>query len=192
MRKIGEIVRLQVQPTSLKQGERSHRYYEPAGLCVVTALRLTAQGVVGLLNGAEVSDVHHAEHPASKNRGLTNSLSINFTSHYAQMQGRFGDHLSTGCAGENILVSTDEAFDETALVEGVMIETQDGQQIHLTQICVADPCAPFSEYALHLEQRPPAELLKATLQFLDGGMRGFYCQLTGEPAVIQVGDTLFV
>ncbi len=192
MRKIGEIVQLQVQPVSLKQGEKNNRYYAPAGLQVVPAMRLTGQGVVGLAEGDEIGDVHHADHPESKNRALTNGISVNFTSHYTQMQARFGDHLYTGCAGENILVVTDEAFDLASVVGGLVIETQDGQQIQLTEVCVAEPCAPFSEYALHLDQRPPAELMKATLQFLDGGMRGFYCQAAGEPAVVQVGDGLFV
>ncbi len=192
MRKIGEIIQLQVQVASLKQGEKNDRYYEPAGLTPVSALRLTPAGVTGLEAGREVSDVHNAEHPDSKNRDLTNSISFNFTSHYTRMQDRFGAHLSTGIAGENILVATDETFDEAAFVNGVIIQTKDGHQITLTQVCVAEPCAPFSEFALHQDARPPASQLKATLQFLDGGTRGFYCQQTGKPVVIQVGDTMFV
>jgi len=74
----------------------------------------------------------------------------------------------------------------------VLIQTQDGQQIQLTQVCVAEPCAPFSTFALNLDTRPPAELLKAALQFLDGGTRGFYCQQTGAPIRVQVGDLLLV
>lgn len=192
MRKIGEIIQLQVQVDSLKQGEKNNRYYEPAGLRTVSALRLTPAGVVGLENGQELSDVHHADHPESKNRTLTNGISFNFTSHYRRMQDRFGVHLSAGIAGENILVATDELFDEAAFVGGVMIVTQDGQQVPLTQICVAEPCAPFSTFALNLDARPPAELLKAALQFLDGGTRGFYCQRMGSPISVQVGDALFV
>jgi hypothetical protein len=33
--------------------------------------------------------------------------------------------------------------------------------------------------------------MKATLQFLDHGTRGFYLMVVGETADIQVGDTLF-
>lgn len=192
MRKIGEIIQLQVQVDSLKQGEKNNRYYEPAGLRTVSALRLTPEGVVGLVAGQELSDVHHADHPESKNRTLTNGISFNFTSHYTRMQERFGAHLSQGIAGENILVATDEVFDEAAFAGGVLIQTQDGQQIQLTQVCVAEPCAPFSTFALNLDTRPPAELLKAALQFLDGGTRGFYCQQTGAPIRVQVGDLLLV
>lgn len=192
MRKIGIIQQLQVQTVSLKQGEKSSRYYDPAGIRRVSALRLTPQGVVGLENGQELNDVHHAEHPDSKNRALTNGISFNFTSHYNLMQQRFGAHLSHGIAGENILIVTDETFPESALAGGVIIQTQTGQTVPLTEICVAAPCAPFSEFALNLEERPPAELLKATLQFLDEGMRGFYCQQPGAPFVIRVGDPVFI
>ena len=192
MRKIGEIIQLQVQVDNLKQGDKNNRYYEPAGLRAVSALQLTPRGVVGLEGGQELSDVHHADHPHSKNRALTNGISFNFTSHYTQMQQRFGAHLRNSIAGENILVATDEMFDESVFGGGVIIETKDGQQIQLTQISVAEPCAPFSTFALNLETRPPAELLKAALQFLDGGMRGFYCQRIGSPIMIQIGDSVFV
>ena len=192
MRKIGEIVQLQVQVDSLKQGEKNNRYYEPAGLRTVAALRLTPQGVVGLEGGQELSDVHHADHPESKSRALTNAISFNFTSHYTRMQERYGAHLSTGIAGENILIATDETFEAAAFAGGVIIATKAGQQVPLTQITVAEPCAPFSTFAIHQDARPPAELLKATLQFLDDGTRGFYCQQPSDPVVIQVGDVLFV
>lgn len=191
MRKIGLIQQLQVQTVSLKQGEKSSRYYDPAGIRRVSALRLTPQGVVGLENGQEWNDVHHAEHPQSKNRTLTNGISFNFTSHYGLMQQRFGTHLSHGIAGENFLIVTDETFDESRFAGGVTIQTQAGATVQLAQVCVAAPCAPFSEFALNLEERPPAELLKATLQFLDDGMRGFYCQVVEQSAIIQVGDTVF-
>jgi len=36
---------------------------------------------------------------------------------------------------------------------------------------------------------PPA-VFKESLQFLDGGLRGFYCTWAGEMAVIQPGDLL--
>ncbi len=192
MRKIGEIIQLQVQVDSLKQGDKNDRHYEPAGLRTVAALRLMPEGVAGLAAGQELSDVHHANNPNSKNRALTNGISFNFTSHYTRMQARFGDHLSTGIAGENILVATDETFDEAAVTGGVIIETQDGQQVALSQVCVAEPCAPFSTFALHQATRPAVAELKAALQFLDGGTRGFYCQQTGAPVVIQVGDAMFV
>ena len=192
MCKVGVIQQLQVQTVSLKQGEKSNRYYDPAGIRRVSALRLTPQGVVGLENGQELNDVHHAEHPDSKNRALTNGISFNFTSHYSLMQQRFGAHLSHGIAGENILIVTDETFAESKLADGVIIQTQDGQKVQLTQVCVAAPCAPFSEFALNLEERPPAEALKATLQFLDNGTRGFYCQVVGQSAMIQVGDAVFI
>jgi hypothetical protein len=192
MRRIGYIQQLQVQIASLKQGERANRYYDPAPLRVVPALQLTPQGVLGVVAGQTLLDVHNATHPQSKNNNLINGISLNFTSHYQQMQERFGTHLTMGCAGENILIAAETQFAEMAFANGLIIVTQAGQSIPLQQVCVAVPCAPFSEYALAGEMRPPAELLKSTLQFLDGGTRGFYCQYQGEPALIQVGDAVFV
>ncbi len=192
MRRIGQIELLQVQLASLKQGERANRYYDPAALRSVPALRLTLQGVVGLVDNQTWLDVHNAEHSQSKNRDLSNGVSFNFTGHYQQMQQRFGPHLTLGCAGENILIATEGRLSESDLATGLIIVTQTGQQLPLSAITVAVPCAPFSEYALASEMRPPPELLKSTLQFLDGGTRGFYCQYQGEPALIQVGDAVFV
>lgn len=191
MRRIGHIELLQVQTASLKQGEKANRYYDPAPLRLVPALRLTPQGVVGLVDGQTLLDVHNAAHPQSKNNNLINGISFNFTSHYQKMQQRFGPHLTMGCAGENILIAAEMEFLETAFTSGLTIATPTGL-VHLRQVCVAVPCAPFSAYTLAGEMRPPADLLKGTLQFLDGGTRGFYCQVQDEPGEIQVGDAVFV
>lgn len=73
---------------------------------------------------------------------------------------------------------------------GLKIETRDGP-IALDSVIVAAPCAPFSTYALRQPDAPPAAL-KATLQFLDHGTRGFYCQFSGEtPATIALGDRVY-
>src|SRR5260370_73436 len=50
---------------------------------------------------------------------------------------------------------------------------------------VAHPCRPFSGWAL--DGRVESEMLKETLQFLDDGMRGFYCQGVGS-GIVSVGD----
>lgn len=191
MHKIGFVQQLQVQTASLKQGEGAQRYYDPAPLRVVPQLRVTPRGVLGLEGESTWPDVHHADHPTSKNKDLINGISFNFTSHYAQLQARFGAHLTWGSAGENILIAAAENFTEPTLASDLWIETVHGEPVHLAQIRVAAPCAPFSTYALASEMRPPADLLKTTLQFLDDGRRGFYCQAVSE-AVVQVGATVWL
>ncbi|HJZ46707.1 MAG TPA: hypothetical protein VKE41_06060, partial [Roseiflexaceae bacterium] len=77
MREIGSIKQVQIQRSSLKQGQRPQRYYDPAPLLAVERLRLAPDGVVGLgPAGEQLIDVHHASHPDSKNRQGMNAISI--------------------------------------------------------------------------------------------------------------------
>jgi hypothetical protein len=189
---IGKIIRLQIQVDSLKSGPRPFQTYSPANILSVNTLHLTAQGAWGVLpNGTTIMDAHHQEHHAGKNRG-DNALSLNFTSHYGRMQQRFGNHLELGCAGENILVETAANFTLDQLGSQLLIQSANNNTIRLHQMSVADPCEPFSRYCLNLETQPAAAMMKATLQFLDNGTRGFYLLLAGETAVtIHLGDRLF-
>ena len=83
---IGPIVRLQVQTASLKCGEKPHRWYDPAPILSVPALRLDSGGVTGVDGeGRDVSDVHHRDHPQSKFRS-ENGVSVGFSGHYARMR----------------------------------------------------------------------------------------------------------
>src|ERR671917_846382 len=89
VRFIGTVVRLQVQESSLKVGVKPRRY-DPAPIQSVPAISLSAAGVVGLAeNGERIVDVHHREHPSSKNRGGENGISLGFTAHYLAMRRRF-------------------------------------------------------------------------------------------------------
>src|SRR5437867_10710652 len=97
---IGTIVRLQIQRSSLKLGERPRRWFDPSPLLEVPALEVSPDGVVGLLHdGTRIVDVHNREHPQSKH-GSGNGISVGFTSHYAQMRARLGERLVNGIAGE--------------------------------------------------------------------------------------------
>jgi hypothetical protein len=191
MKLLGRIARLQLQRSSLKRIEDGRKVYDPAPLLAVAELILTRSGACArLADGSMMVDVHNAAHPATRNDRGVNPLSLLFTSHYARMQERFGPHLRTGCAGESILVETDEVVPLADVVAGVTVQTTNGPVV-LGQVIVAAPCAPFSVYAL---QHPGASTaaLKATLQFLDHGTRGFYCQFTGDaPATIAVGDCVY-
>jgi len=186
---LGRIVRLQIQRSSLKLGEKPHRVYDPAPLRAVDALTLTRDGALARADdGSMVLDIHHAAHPATRNNGGANDLSVGFTGHYDAMRARFGPHLLDGLAGESILVAATGQVPLAAVAGGLVVRrAASGAQVALDEVRVALPCVEFSRYALRSEG---AEDVKAALQFLDGGLRGFYCTYAGEPITIDVGDEL--
>jgi hypothetical protein len=106
------------------------------------------------------------------------------------MRERFGDRLVVGCAGENIIAATDRALTYDELTGGVAILAPDGQErVRLRVLQVAHPCRPFTGWALGKQVEP--DVLKSHLQFLEGGMRGFYC--VGEGAgTVSVGDQIAI
>jgi hypothetical protein len=193
MRFIGTVVRLQVQESSLKVGTKPRRY-DPAPIQTVPAISLSAAGVVGLAeNGETILDIHHHEHPSSKNRGGENGISLGFTAHYLAMRQRFGQHLCDGVAGENILIEMDRQVPIEDLASGVVVEGTADTQLELRPVIVAAPCVEFARYALTFPEgaRPDATVTEA-LRFLDAGMRGFYAAYTGEPAAVEIGARVYL
>lgn len=190
MHTIGPIVRLQVQRSSLKTGDKPTRRYDPTPLLAVPRLRVTPDGVLGAAaDDAWIVDVHHRAHPDTKNEDGLHGVSLGFTSHYAAMHERLGGRIETGCAGENIIVAAERRFTIGELGgEGgaIAIRSPEGRErVRLRLLDVARPCRPFTGWALGRQVEP--DELKASLQFLDNGMRGFYC--VGEGAgTISVGD----
>jgi hypothetical protein len=189
MRDIGTIVRLQVQRGSLKRGEKPDRFYDPTPLLAVDRLAVSPDGVLGGAPAPEDSwivDVHHRAHPETKNEDGLHGISIGFTSHYDAMRERFGDRLTLGCAGENILAEASQRFTFDDLARGLaIVSADDRERVRLRVLQVAHPCRPFTGWALG--GRVESEVLKSHLQFLDDGMRGFYC--IGEGAgTIAIGD----
>ncbi len=206
MELIGTVVRLQVQRSSLKLGERPRRWFDPAPLLAVPALSVAEAGVIGYpaagpAAGQEpgedqgVVDVHHRSHAASKH-GTANGVSLGFTSHYAEMRSRFGQVASEGIAGENIVVRTEQAFHRGDLPLTLVIETADGA-VRLEAGAPIEPCLEFSRYLLGARGAPdegrmePDATVTATLAFLRQGMRGYYVRPTPDGAVLHVGDRLF-
>jgi hypothetical protein len=127
MRTIGTIDRLQIQRSSLKTGEKPDRVYDPTPLLPVPRLTVTPDGVLGASDdGGWLVDVHHRAHPATKNEDALHGVSVGFTSHYAAMRARFGERMVVGCAGENIIVTTDRMFTYDDLAAGVVIVASDG------------------------------------------------------------------
>jgi hypothetical protein len=195
MRPIGTIVRLQIQRSTLKTGEKPDRVYDPAPILPVDRLVVSPDGVLGGGgNAGWLVDVHHRSHPFTKNEDGLHGVSVGFTSHYALMRDRFGERITPGCAGENILVEADRQLALADLQAGLAVLGQDGrEQVRLRVLQVAHPCRPFTGWALRGERgtRVEAEVFKSHLQFLDDGMRGFYCVGEGV-GVVSVGDSLVV
>lgn len=189
MRELGTITRLQIQRSTLKTGEKPSRVYDPAPLLPVERLAVSPDGVLGwMTDGGWIVDVHHRSHPATKNEDGRHGVSVGFTAHYAAMQRRFGERITLGCAGENIIAQSEHVLTLEELHGGLCIVGGEGREVvRLSVLEVASPCRPFTGWALDRTVEP--EELKAGLQFLDEGMRGFYCLAEGIGEV-SVGDRL--
>jgi hypothetical protein len=191
MRELGRIVRLQIQRSSLKTGEKPRRAYDPAPLLAVERVALGPDGVLGEdAGGAWLVDVHHRAHPWTKNEDGVHGVSLGFTSHYALMRERFGDRITLGCAGENIIVETTGRIAVEDLDAGLALLAPDGRPLaRLEVLQVAHPCRPFTGWALG--GTVEADVLKEQLQFLDGGTRGYYCRGIGS-GIVSLGDRVVV
>ncbi len=194
MRRLGEIVRLQVQRDSIKTGGKPYERYTPEpNLVSVSGLRLNADGVEGIdEHGNTIPDVHNATHPHTKFRG-DNGLSIGFTGHYAAMRARFDDHLVDGIAGENMLVAYDEIVSLNEIASGIVIVGND-REIRIGPWDVAHPCAPFSRFCLKFpdDSRPDRRVTEA-LQFLENGSRGFTAVYGSDVSAVEIrlGDIVY-
>jgi hypothetical protein len=187
---IGRIVYLQIQRASLKVGEKPNRVYDPAPLLAVQTLTLTPTGAEARLpDGTPLLDIHNARHPDTKNIENENSVSVGFTHHYALLRQQFGDHQPLGCGGENIIVETDRRVELNEVMGGLAIRKADGSVVRLENVLVAEPCRPFAGYLLG--RRVDGDTLKASVQFLHNGLRGYYMRLAQtEPVTIAIGDVL--
>ena len=196
LREMGTVARLQIQRSSLKVGNKPACVYDTAPLLAVPQLRVSPDGAIALFSdGQEIIDVHHRQHPQSQYAGV-NGVSIGFTSHYARMRERFGDHLFHGCAGENFLIDTSEALDLSDVERGVMIRCAAmGVDLWVGDVRIALPCLEFSRFALRLPQvERESSDVKRALQFLEHGTRGFYVTPAnpGAPVVVSLGDRVYL
>ena len=191
MKFLGEIVRLQIQRSSLTIGSGPTRYFDPAALLVVEEMYLTPGGACAPApDGSCIVDVHHAAHPFTRSRG-ENTLCFGFSRHYDALRARFGESFTFGCAAENIIIDgPTPRLTPVDVAAGLVIETSEGPAI-LANVIPAPPCMPFAKFAL----RDPAastDAIKSALQFMDQGMRGFYCNFTGpKTATIRLGAKVY-
>ena len=191
MRELGRIVRLQIQRSSLKTGDKPTRVYDPMPLLAVDRLALGPDGALGEgPDGSWLVDVHHRAHPRTKNEDGAHGVSLGFTAHYALMRDRFGERITLGCAGENIIVETEHRIAFEDLARGVVLLAPDGPELaQLEVLQVAEPCRPFTGWALGGVVE--ARVLKESLQFLEGGTRGYYCVGVGT-GIVALGDRVAV
>lgn len=188
MIEIGRVVRLQVQTDSLKRGERPRQVYDPEPLSEVARLRVSPSGAVGVTAaGDEILDVHNAGHPRTK-AAPGREVSFGFTSHYGRMRDRYGAHVTTGCAGENVLVESGRTWRLEDFAAGLAFRNAAGALLPIEQVSVAAPCVEFSRFSLRDPQASPQDL-KPVLQFLDEGTRG-YVFTPGERGDVVIGDAL--
>lgn len=176
---VGRVARLQIQRSSLVVDKR----YDPTPLLSVPEVTVTAHGVVGAVDGGWMLDVHHADHPFPRGRGLR-PLSIGFTAHYDEIGRRFGE-TALGVGGENLIVETGRRWSLDDLGAGVVVNG-----VELTAPRVAAPCIEFTSYLLGWPERPSRDDVASELEMLDGGTRGFLLDVgrVRVPLRIAVGD----
>ncbi|MCU1591628.1 MAG: hypothetical protein JWP11_2884 [Frankiales bacterium] len=169
MELIGRVIRLQVQRSRLKPGPATTRVYDPAPLREVSELEIGPRGVVG----DDILDVHHADHPDTRNNQLRNGVSLMTVSRYRALRRLYGSHLLDGIAGESVLIDTQHLED---LSGPLSFATDDA--IHVTSE-PAPPCVEFSRFVLGRGAGDVGPEVMATLEALGGGARGYYLQTTG-------------
>lgn len=190
---LGTVVRLQVQTGHLKPRPSGSGRYDPSPLRQVEALRVDAQGCTGLIDGESVVDLHHADHPESRNVRGVNGLSLLPSAHYDRLRSTYGDHLRDGVAGENVLLRTAGPWTVEDLRGDLALEV-DGGSIALTAAMAAPPCVEFSRWCLGRSESGPLvsgrdEAVAIALEDLDHGGRGFYLRVTGS-GVVRPGALL--
>jgi MOSC domain-containing protein YiiM len=196
LRELGRVKLTQVQPSGLIIYTSSSSTYDPSRRVEVSRLLITPQGIEATTaDGERVLDIHHTAHPQTRYLGDDDVL-IGFTSHYAAMRARFGEHMLDGIAGENIIIEYEHEVWLEDLGQQIAIENPEtGHKVLLDVKDYATPCEQFSHFAARSQhERLAADKLKATLQFLENGRRGFLLVLSDgqPPAEVQPGDRVLV
>jgi hypothetical protein len=190
VRLLGTIVRLQYQRDHLKVPDGPYKRYDPVHIVPVDELRITPDGIEAGPVDAPWLDVHHSRHQRSRYRG-DNGISIGFTGHYRMIRERYGDRISDGIAGENIIIDVADRVYVDELASGLCVATANGPVI-IDHVVVAAPCVEFSRYALDFPRDAKPDLsVTETVRFLHQGMRGYYAR-TGQSATLRVGDEVSI
>jgi MOSC domain-containing protein YiiM len=179
---IGTVVRLQVQTAALKPRPRGSGRYDPTPLREVHSLELGPDGCVG---DDGLLDVHHVRHPESRHVRGVNGLSVVPAAHYEDMRQRYGEHLADGAAGENLLLDTGTARLTAQDLQGELVIETVGGTLRLTDVMAAAPCLEFTQFCTRREPGDDGEEVRAALDHLDRGTRGFYFRVHGTGTVTR-------
>ena len=193
---LGYVKLTQLQPTGLIVNTPSGEFYDPSRRLVVDSLQISPLGIESITpDGEHMLDIHHIDHP-DKKYDNDDLVCIGFSSHYTAMRTRFGEHMIDGIAGENIIIQAEKEIWPEDLGQRLGFESSEtGDITFLDVVKFAAPCEEFSHFAAQSQhQRLPAAELKATLQFLGNGRRGYLLVLSDgqEPAIVQPKDRVFV
>ena len=193
---LGYVKLTQLQPTGLIINTPSGEFYDPSRRVVVDSLQISPLGIESITpDGEHVLDIHHIDHP-DKKYDNDDLVCIGFSSHYAAMRARFGEHMVDGVAGENIIIQAEKEIWPEELGQRIGFESSEtGDITFLDVVKFAAPCEEFSHFVAQSQhQRLPAAELKATLQFLGNGRRGYLLVLSDgqEPVIVQPQDRVFV
>lgn len=182
---VGTVVRLQVQRSPLKQRPPGSGPYDPRPLLAVPALEIGPRGCTGLpggsADGERVVDVHHADHPESRQVRGVNGLSVLPAAHYARLRERYGPHLVDGVAGENLLLDAGP-LQADDLAGTLLLETDEGL-VEASGAMAAPPCVEFAQHVLRRPVGDVGDEVRAALDDLDAGTRGFYLRVAGTGTV---------
>ena len=174
------MVRLQVQRSRLKPGPATTRVYDPAPLLEVEALEVGPRGVVGQTADGPVLDVHHADHPDTRNRRLANGLSLLPRARLRRPARRATARTSSTASPARACCSTPPARGPGPTSRGALwLETVDGDLLELSGTGRRPPCVEFSRFCLGLAPGPVGPDVRQALVDLDGGARGFYAEVSG-------------
>jgi len=120
------IVGLAVQRGPVKIGKAPLRVYQPAAMVPVTTLLVEPRGVRGVIaDGEVVLDVHHRDHPESRDRKGKAGILFMGTGDYVALRERYGDHVVDGIAGETVLLDAPNGLAGGGLPPAVTVLTAD-------------------------------------------------------------------
>jgi hypothetical protein len=189
------IVGLQIQTRPLKPGRAPYREYRPEGLQRVDRLVVSERGNHGEWSDEagdhSAIDVHHQDHPQSRDRKGRGGISVLGTGDYFRLREQYGPHLVDGVAGESVLVDARDGLAGSDFPPDFSIRTASGViDFHLGR--VADPCVEFSRFCLREAASPEVnDAVRKALIDLDDGHRGYRAAAIGS-GVISIGDTLLL
>lgn len=182
------IVRLQVQRGPVKVGRAPLRSYQPAAIVPVDRILAGPRGVRGVsVDGEEILDVHHQDHPASRDRKGRAGVLFMGTGDYVALRARYGEHVVDGIAGETVLLDAPGGLAGRPLPPVVTVATADGP-LELHHVRAADPCVEFSRFCLGQAPAPTVDAdVRRALVDLDHGARG-YRSVAATEGIVRVGD----